>query len=104
MRAPTITFPNPSTALRSSTRSSLGSRRCPQRRQLRRLDESPPQGRLTAHVMLDGLGEVAGVAPPAVLVVNDHAGQRVAIWSMLESLGVAVVEADSGRAALRAVF
>jgi diguanylate cyclase (GGDEF)-like protein/PAS domain S-box-containing protein len=44
-------------------------------------------------------------APPAaVLVVNDRASQRMAIHSTLTSLGVAVVEADSGRAALRAVF
>jgi diguanylate cyclase (GGDEF)-like protein/PAS domain S-box-containing protein len=41
--------------------------------------------------------------PPAVLLVNDREGQRVAIRSMLASLCVVVVEADSGRAALRAV-
>src|ERR1700734_2336108 len=43
-------------------------------------------------------------SPAAVLVVNDRASQRVAIRSTLTSLGVDVVEADSGRAALRAVF
>jgi diguanylate cyclase (GGDEF)-like protein/PAS domain S-box-containing protein len=43
-------------------------------------------------------------SPAAVLVVNDRASQRMAIRSTLTSLGVAVVEADSGRAALRAVF
>ena len=43
------------------------------------------------------------VQPPAVLLVNDREGQRVAIGSMLASLDVVVVEADSGRAALRAV-
>lgn len=48
----------------------------------------------------EGPGEVAGAATPPVLVVNDHEGQRVAIRSMLESLGVTVGEADSGRAAL----
>jgi len=49
--------------------------------------------------------EVVGVTPaPPVLVVNDRKNQRVAIRSMLLSLGVTVVEADSGRAALRAVF
>jgi diguanylate cyclase (GGDEF)-like protein/PAS domain S-box-containing protein len=42
--------------------------------------------------------------PPAVLVVNDRASQRVAIRSMLDPLDVTVVEADSGRAGLRAVF
>jgi diguanylate cyclase (GGDEF)-like protein/PAS domain S-box-containing protein len=40
---------------------------------------------------------------PAVLLVNDRANQRVALRSMLTSLCVEVVEADSGRAALRAV-
>jgi diguanylate cyclase (GGDEF)-like protein/PAS domain S-box-containing protein len=55
--------------------------------------------------MLDRLVDAEGITPtPAVLVVNDRAGQRVAIGSMLESLDVAVVEADSGRAALRAVY
>jgi CheY-like chemotaxis protein len=43
-------------------------------------------------------------APPAVLVVNDRHAQRVAIRAMLGSLDVTVVEADSGRAALRAVL
>ena len=42
--------------------------------------------------------------PPAVLVVNDRHAQRVAIRAMLASLDVTVVEADSGRAALRAVL
>jgi CheY-like chemotaxis protein len=54
--------------------------------------------------MLDRPGDVAALATPAVLVVNDYEGQRAAIRSMLEPLGVAIVEADSGRAALRAVF
>ena len=42
--------------------------------------------------------------PPSVLVVNDREAQRVAIRAMLAPLGVVVVEADSGRAALRAVL
>jgi len=42
--------------------------------------------------------------PPAVLIVNDREVQRVAIRAMLAPLGVVVVEADSGRAALRAVL
>jgi diguanylate cyclase (GGDEF)-like protein/PAS domain S-box-containing protein len=55
---------------------------------------------------VNGPVEPGGVArpPPAVLVVNDRANERVAIRSMLGSLGVVVVEADSGRSALRAVF
>jgi diguanylate cyclase (GGDEF)-like protein/PAS domain S-box-containing protein len=42
--------------------------------------------------------------PPAILVVNDHKGQRVAIAAMLAPLGLVVVEAASGRDALRAVL
>jgi diguanylate cyclase (GGDEF)-like protein/PAS domain S-box-containing protein len=42
--------------------------------------------------------------PPAVLVVNDRVNQRVAMRSMLVVLNVEVVEADSGRAALREVL
>jgi diguanylate cyclase (GGDEF)-like protein/PAS domain S-box-containing protein len=41
---------------------------------------------------------------PAILLVNDREAQRVAIRTMLAPLGLAVVEADSGRAALRAVL
>jgi diguanylate cyclase (GGDEF)-like protein/PAS domain S-box-containing protein len=49
--------------------------------------------------------EISGVQPPpAVLVVNDRLNQRVAIRAMLSSLDVVVAEADSGRAALRAVL
>src|SRR6202011_5120056 len=46
------------------------------------------------------------VAPPApaILVVDDDPGKRVALRAMLAPLGVTVVEADSGRAALRAVL
>ena len=39
----------------------------------------------------------------AILVVDDNAAKRMAIRAMLTPLGHAVVEADSGRAALRAV-
>lgn len=42
--------------------------------------------------------------PPAVLVVNDREAQRVAMRAMLAPLGLAVIDADSGRAALRAVM
>jgi diguanylate cyclase (GGDEF)-like protein/PAS domain S-box-containing protein len=41
---------------------------------------------------------------PAILLVNDRAAQRVALRAMLAPLGLVVVEADSGRAALRAVL
>jgi CheY-like chemotaxis protein len=39
-----------------------------------------------------------------VLIVNDGERERVAIAATLAPLGVAVVEADSGRAALREVL
>jgi diguanylate cyclase (GGDEF)-like protein/PAS domain S-box-containing protein len=42
--------------------------------------------------------------PPAILLVNDREAQRVAIRTMLAPLGVVVVEANSGREALRAVL
>ncbi len=49
--------------------------------------------------------EIPGASPPPpVLVVNDRLSQRVAIRAMLSSLDVVVAEADSGRAALRAVL
>ena len=41
---------------------------------------------------------------PAVLVVNDHEAQRLAVRVMLEPLGLEIVEADSGREALRCVL
>jgi len=46
----------------------------------------------------------SGAARPGVLVVNDREDQRVAIGVILASLGVVVTNADSGRAALRAVL
>jgi CheY-like chemotaxis protein len=63
-------------------------------------------GILGAWLMADDPIAVAGVVrpPPAVLIVNDREDQRVAIRAMLGSLRVLVVEADSGRAALRAVL
>jgi putative two-component system response regulator len=44
------------------------------------------------------------MADTPVLVVNDIQGQRLAVRAMLAPLGLDVVEADSGRAALRAVL
>jgi diguanylate cyclase (GGDEF)-like protein/PAS domain S-box-containing protein len=49
-------------------------------------------------------GMVAGsVSPPAILVVDDDAGQRLAMRAILAPLGHTIIEAGSGRAALRAV-
>jgi len=45
----------------------------------------------------------AAVAP-AILVVDDNAAKRLALRAMLAPLGHTVTEADSGRAALRAVL
>ena len=46
--------------------------------------------------------DVAGPdTAPVILVVDDNAAKRVALRSMLESLGFPIVEADGGRAALR---
>jgi CheY-like chemotaxis protein len=49
------------------------------------------------------VSEVAQPAP-AVLVVNDREGQRMATGVMLAPLGLDVVNVDSGRAALRAML
>jgi diguanylate cyclase (GGDEF)-like protein/PAS domain S-box-containing protein len=53
-----------------------------------------------------GLAEAASDErqPPAILLVNDRQAQRMAIRAMLAPLRLTVVEADSGRAALRAVL
>ena len=42
--------------------------------------------------------------PPAILLVDDNSGKRMTLRTMLDPLGHRVVEADSGRAALRAVL
>jgi diguanylate cyclase (GGDEF)-like protein/PAS domain S-box-containing protein len=52
--------------------------------------------------VVDGSVEASRARLPAVLVVNDNEVDRLAITAMLASLEVTVVEADSGRAALRA--
>ena len=46
----------------------------------------------------------ADVSVGAVLIVDDNAAKRLALRAMLAPLGHVVVEADSGRAALRAVL
>jgi diguanylate cyclase (GGDEF)-like protein/PAS domain S-box-containing protein len=49
--------------------------------------------------------EAPGAAPPAaILLVDDDEGKRFAIRAILAPLGYAIVEADSGREALRAVL
>lgn len=45
-----------------------------------------------------------GLPPAAVLVVDDNAGKRMALKSVLSPLGYRIVEADSGRAALRCLM
>ena len=45
---------------------------------------------------------VALPSPVAVLVVDDNAAKRLALRAVLAPLGYAIVEADSGLAALRA--
>ena len=45
-----------------------------------------------------------GELPAAVLVVDDNPAERLAVRAMLAPLGHLVVEADSGRTALRAVL
>jgi diguanylate cyclase (GGDEF)-like protein/PAS domain S-box-containing protein len=48
--------------------------------------------------------DLAPDAAAAVLVVDDNAGKRLAVRAMLAPLGYSVIEADSGRTALRAVL
>jgi diguanylate cyclase (GGDEF)-like protein/PAS domain S-box-containing protein len=54
--------------------------------------------------MADVATAAAPSAAPAILVVDDDAGKRLAIRSIIAPLGYRVVEVDSGRAALRAVM
>jgi putative two-component system response regulator len=56
--------------------------------------------------LIAGPADAPGVitAQPAILLVDDDAGKRLAVRAMLARLGHAIVEVDSGRAALRAVY
>jgi two-component system, sensor histidine kinase and response regulator len=45
-----------------------------------------------------------GAAAPVILIVDDNADKRLTLRAILEPLDCAIVEADSGRAALRAVL
>jgi diguanylate cyclase (GGDEF)-like protein/PAS domain S-box-containing protein len=47
---------------------------------------------------------IAAGPPPAILIVDDNAGKRLALRAMLAPLDLVVEEADSGRAALRAIL
>jgi diguanylate cyclase (GGDEF)-like protein/PAS domain S-box-containing protein len=49
------------------------------------------------------LTQVGDPPSPAVLVIDDNAVKRLAIRAMLGPLGYSIVEADSGRAAMRCV-
>ena len=50
------------------------------------------------------VGAPTAATAPAILVVDDNAAKRLALRAMLAPLGHTVTEADSGRAALRAVL
>jgi diguanylate cyclase (GGDEF)-like protein/PAS domain S-box-containing protein len=49
-------------------------------------------------------GATAAPLPPAILLVDDNAAKRMAVRAMLAPMDCDVVEADSGREALRAVM
>jgi diguanylate cyclase (GGDEF)-like protein/PAS domain S-box-containing protein len=58
-----------------------------------------------AQLMTDQRVEGPSAAPPpAVLIVDNEEGKRLAIRAILAPLGLDIVEAESGRAALRAVL
>ena len=95
-RAPPRMSPSPSTPPSCCSSSANGSRRTcrPESRPWCQADGGRSADR--------GAGDLP--APPAdVLVVDDNAGKRLAVRAMLAPLGYAVVEADSGRAALQAI-
>src|ERR1700689_445936 len=47
---------------------------------------------------------IAPGSPPAILIVDDNAGKRLTLRAMLAPLDLVLVEADSGRAALREIL
>ncbi len=49
-------------------------------------------------------GSTASPPVPVILIVDDNAAKRLAVRAMLGPLGIEMVEADSGREALRAVM
>jgi diguanylate cyclase (GGDEF)-like protein/PAS domain S-box-containing protein len=62
---------------------------------------------MDSHGTVEAASSAPAPAPapaPAILVVDDNEGKRLAIRAILAPLGHAIVEADSGRAALRAVL
>jgi diguanylate cyclase (GGDEF)-like protein/PAS domain S-box-containing protein len=60
---------------------------------------------MAAEELVEPIEPSNGARPqPAVLVVDDSPAERLAVRAMLAPLGHSVVEADSGRAALRAVL
>ena len=68
--------------------------------------QSGTEDRIEGAVLSNGKNGDAptiGRPPAAILVVDDNAAARLAVCAMLAPLGHAVVEADSGLAALRAV-
>lgn len=68
-------------------------------------DKVDPSSR--QHSRARGAGQASGTEPTGtggVLIVDDNAGKRLAIRAMLAPLGYSIAEANSGRAALRAVL
>src|SRR6185369_7767847 len=59
-----------------------------------------------AAALRNGAGQVVetSTTTPAVLVVDDNVAQRAALRAVLEDLGVTIVEAESGRDALRCLL
>jgi diguanylate cyclase (GGDEF)-like protein/PAS domain S-box-containing protein len=49
-------------------------------------------------------GSILPLPPPAILLADDDASKRLALRAIIEPLGHSIVDADSGRAALRAVL
>ncbi len=60
------------------------------------------EGLLLAGTVAEGAG--TGHGRPAILLVDDNASKRMALKAALLPLGFPIVEADSGRAALRCVM